>query len=173
MRHASIVSLVLVGIACAKSSATKVPENQSEATATTDSAALTLPCPECPTCPPAEKPRTLLTANHLIGTWNVTLEVDFSTCPTAKTGDIRQRQWLIGYENENVRIKVVGVDENEVSQYIGTMEIGASDLTLVGESLPQSGLRVWLKDEQLFGERYIGNNSCVIKFSLKGKRVPQ
>lgn len=116
-------------------------------------------------------------AQDIVGTWNVTLAVDSTTCPQATRGDVKQRQWLLGYEQGKFTMRVLGAESNEATEYEGQVESGSEPPRLVYTAARGAvSIKAWLTGEgKLEGERVVsssnGSSACIITYKLTARRV--
>jgi len=114
-----------------------------------------------------------LLPKNLVGTWNATLYVDFSTCAGSEAGDTRQRQWLISYEAQAYILRVLGTGEAEVAEYAGGLDqrFPTKRLRLVSERGASGVVLRFDSEDRLVGQRYVANEDCVIVYEAVAKRV--
>ncbi len=128
----------------------------------------------------AERPKAVPavpTENTMVGTWNVTLTADYSTCDDLAVGDVKQRQWLLGFENGLFTLKVLGTQVNEPTDYVGAVESAHIPPLIMFKAGAGAGIQLWLTGgaDALEGRRVVASkqndDECVKIFDLKARRA--
>lgn len=106
---------------------------------------------------------------QLVGSWNVTMKSDYSTCDGVKKGDINAQQWVVSVASGKLGVQVLG-GGNTTATYQGVVKDdlivliskGTANLATIELTGDASALR---------GRRVVANNGpCAIIYTVEAKK---
>ena len=113
--------------------------------------------------------------DELVGTWDVTLHANYSTCAAASVGDQKAEQWTVSTSAGSLKVNVSGGD-NTTKSYSGSAKDDGT-IVLAAEG-SEVGVELKGKGGKLAGRRVVARPSgsvfkkgaCAIVYDVTAKK---
>ncbi len=108
-------------------------------------------------------------ATQLVGSWNVTLSANYSTCDNVKRGDVSAQQWVVSVSSGALAVQVLGA-ANTSAAYVGLVK--DNKVVLMAKSArTYATVELTGDTAALRGRRVVANsNPCAIIYDVEAKK---